>query len=116
MSRELILLLENYDFPGNIRELRAMVFDAVSTHHSGDLSIRAFKSAIDSIPALGNASLKSELLFVDLSTLPTLKQSAELLVDEAMKRAKGKQSLAARLLGISQPALSKRLKKSLKQE
>ena len=116
VSQELILLLENYYFPGNIRELRAMVFDAVSTHQSGDLSVRAFKSVIDSIPALGKSSPKSASMFVNSSTLPTLKQSAELLVDEAMKRAKGNQSLAARLLGISQPALSKRLKKSLEQE
>ncbi|WP_422128155.1 helix-turn-helix domain-containing protein [Vibrio hannami] len=34
----------------------------------------------------------------------------ELLVSEAMERAEGNQSLAARMLGISQPALSKRLK------
>lgn len=43
--------------------------------------------------------------------LPTLKEVADLLVQEAMRRAGGKQSLAARMLGISPPALSKRLKK-----
>ncbi|MEI8664727.1 hypothetical protein P4S81_07085 [Pseudoalteromonas sp. B28] len=31
----LLVLLENYSFPGNIRELRAMAFDAMSTHQSG---------------------------------------------------------------------------------
>ncbi|MEY8197713.1 MAG: sigma-54 dependent transcriptional regulator [Colwellia sp.] len=116
ISRELILLLENYDFPGNIRELRAMAFDAMSTHQSGLLSMKAFKIVTDSMPDFDKSPPKSASLFVDSSTLPTLKQSAELLVDEAMKRAKGNQSLAARLLGISQPALSKRLKKSLEQE
>jgi DNA-binding protein Fis len=34
-----------------------------------------------------------------------------LLVEEAMRRAAGIQSIASRLLGVSQPALSKRLKK-----
>jgi len=33
------------------------------------------------------------------------------LIEEAMRRAGHNQSLAARMLGISQPALSKRLKK-----
>jgi DNA-binding protein Fis len=35
----------------------------------------------------------------------------DLLVEEAMKRAQGNQSLASRLIGVSQPALSKRLNK-----
>ncbi|HXV22616.1 MAG TPA: helix-turn-helix domain-containing protein [Desulfuromonadales bacterium] len=33
-----------------------------------------------------------------------------MLVEEALRRARGNQTLASRLLGISQPALSKRLK------
>jgi DNA-binding NtrC family response regulator len=32
---ELFTLLAVYPFPGNIRELRSMVFDAVSRHHFG---------------------------------------------------------------------------------
>ena len=36
----------------------------------------------------------------------------DLLIAEALKRAEGNQSIASRLIGISQPALSKRLKKS----
>ena len=47
--------------------------------------------------------------------LPTIKEAARLLVAEAMKRGGGNQSLAARMLGITQQALSKRLKKE-KQE
>jgi transcriptional regulator with PAS, ATPase and Fis domain len=43
--------------------------------------------------------------------LPTLKQSCVLLVREAMRRANGNQTQAARLLGISRPALIKRLQK-----
>ena len=43
--------------------------------------------------------------------LPTIKQATDLLVREAMQRANGNQSIAAGMLGISQQALSKRLKK-----
>jgi two-component system nitrogen regulation response regulator GlnG len=43
-----------------------------------------------------------------------LKQVQSLLIDEAMKRAQGNQSLAAGLLGISHQALNKRLQRKPK--
>ncbi len=42
--------------------------------------------------------------------LPTIKQATRMLVEEAMHRSGNNQSTAASLLGISQQALSKRLK------
>ena len=48
--------------------------------------------------------------FPTLERLPTFDEALQLLVEEAMARAGGNQTLASRLLGISQPALSKRLK------
>ena len=49
--------------------------------------------------------------FLCLADLPTLGEASELLVDAALERAQGNQTLAARLLGIAQPSLSKRLKR-----
>lgn len=48
--------------------------------------------------------------FAGFDELPTFSDAAAFLVLEAMERAGGNQTLAARLLGISQQALSKRLK------
>jgi transcriptional regulator with PAS, ATPase and Fis domain len=45
-------------------------------------------------------------------SLPSLTEIGDLLIEEAMLRAKGNQSIASRLVGISQPALSKRIKKA----
>jgi DNA-binding protein Fis len=44
--------------------------------------------------------------------LPTLKQAGLLVIDEAMKRSKGNQAIAALSLGISRQALNKRLRKT----
>jgi DNA-binding protein Fis len=44
--------------------------------------------------------------------LPTLKQTEQLLVSEAMKRASGNQAIAAQMLGITRQALNKRLKQA----
>lgn len=115
---ELAVLLSTYAFPGNVRELRAMVYDALSLHGGGILSMAAFKKAIsqsDEKPAtMGARAEKAEPDGVRVQffePLPTLEQVGDILVDEALARARGNQTIAARLLGISQPALSKRLKK-----
>ncbi len=112
---ELVPLLEAHNFPGNIRELRAMVFDALSRHKSGTMSLNSFKSRIASEGdpkdcGAVNTGKNNSMKFP--ARLPTLKQSADMLIAEAMKRSRGNQSVAAMLLGISQQALSKRLKKS----
>ena len=56
----------------------------------------------------------SQVSFSD--QLPTLKQIEQMLVDEAMKRSNGNQSIAALSLGISRQALNKRLKKAENQK
>jgi DNA-binding NtrC family response regulator len=109
---ELAVLLDNYAFPGNVRELRAMVFDAMSQHRSRTLSMEAFKRDIDQASGGDIPSRhRQRAVFAPDEPLPTLDEVADLLVEEALHRAEGNQSMASRWLGISQPALSKRLKK-----
>ena len=108
--KELAQLLATYSFPGNIRELRAMVYDAVSVHRERILSLDTFIKAIG--PARDQAPVipaPDHNIFSGIERLPTFSEAAELLVSEAMSRSGGNQTIAARLLGISQPALSKRL-------
>ena len=108
---ELALLLANHPFPGNVRELRAMVFNAVSVHNGRKLSMDVFKKAMGGADRLAvEGELQDGARLVFPKRLPTLKEAAELLVREAVLRTKGNQSMAARLLGITQPALSSRLK------
>ena len=113
---QLPMLLNTYHFPGNIREFRAMIFDALSQYSQGILSMEVFRNAIGlSEQCNTNHVAVSEVDDTSLSfpeKLPTLEIVASQLIDEAMTRAQGNQSIAARMLGISQPALSRRLKKS----
>jgi DNA-binding NtrC family response regulator len=106
---ELVGCLAAYAFPGNIRELRAMVFDAVSLHTGRMLSMKSFLEAMGRArPCPADAPPPNP--FAAFDQLPTFAEAARFLVDEALSRSGGNQTLAARLLGISQPALSKRLK------
>jgi len=114
---ELYLLLSTYSFPGNVRELRSLIHDAVSRHQRGKLSMGSFKEAISGkselIPSSDViASDQHPSIFSSIHKLPTLSESAELLVEEALRRATGNQTLAAGMLGITRQALSKRLKKN----
>ena len=110
--KELVVLLSTYHFPGNIRELEAMIYDAVSLHQGKTLSMKSFLDRIDGdqAPEMEPDPVTGNSPFSGLEELPTLQQSAALLIEEAMQRSGGNQSVAARLLGISQPALSKRLR------
>ncbi len=104
-------LLATYGFPGNVRELKAMIFDAVSVHRDRMLSMESFAKAIGSADEGGVTAPPPTLNpFAGFEKLPTFTDAAEFLVEEALNRSGGNQTLAARLLGISQPALSKRLK------
>lgn len=105
---ELLTLLETYDFPGNIRELRSMAFSAVSRQREKMLSIQPFREAMglsEAIPRMPQSS--AAMVFPD--HLPTLKEVTENIIDEALARSKGNQAIAAGILGISPQALSKRL-------
>jgi two-component system nitrogen regulation response regulator GlnG len=108
-------LLNTYSFPGNVRELEALVFDAVARHHGAILSLQSFKEAIADKPRLA-ATEPPEASLMALPAwfpepLPTLKEVEEALLTEALRRADGNQGVAAGLLGISRQALNKRLRR-----
>lgn len=113
---ELIALLSTYYFPGNIRELEAMIFDAAGSHKSGKLSLITFKTYIASKNVgfkKGSVPSENKIQYWHAlgHPMPTLKQAEQILIDEAMRKSQGNQSIAALSLGISRQALNKRLKK-----
>ncbi|MBJ6802572.1 sigma-54-dependent transcriptional regulator [Geomonas propionica] len=114
VPKELPVLLTNYSFPGNVRELRALVYDAMSRHEAHMLSMDTFKRVLgkDQSRPVRLDEQGQRNVFVPTEPLPGMHEVSDLLVAEAMRRAQGNQSIACRLIGVSQPALSKRLKKT----
>ncbi len=114
---ELYILLETYHFPGNIRELKGMVYDAVSRHKGGVLSMETFRERIkrdkDSSPNGSFSTIEQHqknLFFPE--QLPTIKEMEKALIDEALNRSKENQTIAAQMLGLTRSALNKRLNRA----
>ncbi|GAB6145272.1 sigma-54-dependent transcriptional regulator [Desulfocicer niacini] len=115
VEKELLTLLENHPFPGNVRELKTYVYDAVAQCHTGQLSEDTVKDRISSergeIAASFSASSDGFTLASFFGHFPTLAELTEYAIDSALESANYNQSKAAVLLGISKQALSKRLQK-----
>ncbi len=115
VTAELLFRLKNYSFPGNIRELRALVYDAMCRYRQGPLRPSLFASVPDETAAAAKTApvrRNEQPLQLEFPYhLPTIAETTRQLIDEALDRSDGNQSQAARLLGISQQALNQRLKK-----
>ena len=108
---QLLHLLYQYSFPGNIRELDAMVYDAVSTLKGKTLSLQRFHLHINEERghALKSDTVQETLPLPSTGTLPTLREANRSLILEALRRSAGNQSMAAKLLGISRQTLARHL-------
>jgi transcriptional regulator with PAS, ATPase and Fis domain len=113
---ELLTLLSNHHFPGNVRELRALVFDAVARHQSGGvLSMKSFRKAITSKQTTAKRPTDATIEQSDLDgRFLTLKEVEQQHIKLALQRAGDNQGIAATLLGISRPALNRRLAREKK--
>jgi DNA-binding NtrC family response regulator len=108
---ELPRMLERYQFPGNVRELQAMVYDEVALHEKGSLSLIGFREKLGSSASNLASETEQETVTVTFNGFPSIKEAQTLLISEALRIANGNQGTAASLLGISRQALNNRLRR-----
>ena len=104
--------LAGYDFPGNVRELQGLVADAVL---AGGLDAPSVRRALAGrMPAAASPSVPppsaAPLLTPPTSTafpekLPLADAWLDLLMDEALRRARGNKTLAAKMIGVSRQSI-----------
>jgi DNA-binding NtrC family response regulator len=107
-------VLASYSFPGNVRELQSLVHDIVSRSTGNTLSAALFSDYIvahreESQAAMSSMAGSSAGRFSFAEPFPTLREVERVLIEEALARSDGNQTSAARLLGVSQSTLSRRL-------
>ena len=118
--KELITLLASYFFPGNLRELKGMIDNAVARHKGGMLALESFEKSMHR--GAGTSPLPTTAGLDSVSPLPphppvaqrlpTFNEAEAYLVEEALKLAHGNQGIAAKMLGVTRQALNRRLHKA----
>lgn len=104
-----LLLLRN--FPGNVRELKGLVINAVAVSNKGTISFPRSNSPRPASLPTHQSTAEYNALPRPAGRMPTLIEAEEYLIKEALKASNGNQRAAALLLGISRQALNKRLKR-----
>ena len=114
---ELEAMLNLYDFPGNVRELHSLVFDALSRTSGSTLNLTPFRDLVgnNDMPETREPGEVQNLDYDGLVNLfghfPTVKEINDIVFLAALNKADGNQSLASRLLGVNQSTLSRRISK-----
>lgn len=108
---ELFKYLKQHDFPGNVRELQNLIFNAAALSQNGCLSIDVIleKLNINSVEKY----IADDSFHISFENgFPSFHEMEERLINEALKISQNRQSDAAGLLGISRQALNKRLNRN----
>ena len=114
INQHLLDLFAALSFPGNVRELKTYVYDAVAQCQSEELNemdIGSRLSLAQSHRMEEPSSIPKFSLEALFGHFPTLSELAEYAVQNALEAANDNQTMAAMALGISKQALSKRLKR-----
>ncbi|MCF8267850.1 MAG: sigma-54 dependent transcriptional regulator, partial [Ignavibacteriales bacterium] len=122
--KQIHTLLSNYNFPGNIRELEGIIFDAVSRHRTGILSLESIRNKIFEMDPDFNfdgfsqsaTAQEIEKPIILKEKFPSLDEVEVFMIKEALNRADGNQTIASDLLGISRRALNNRLQRKKREE
>lgn len=118
VPEELYDLLSGYNFPGNIRELKGMIEDAVSRSEEGTLEMDTFHQLRTEaepslhLPVTRTEPEKKEKIDIFSQTLPTFREMEMIYLEEALKRSNGNKSKAARLTGLERSTFINKLNKS----
>ena len=103
ISQEVIALLMNYDFPGNVRELENIIERGVALTNSN---------------AIETANLPEDLRELSIKTfrkkegkIPSLEDQETAYIQWVLKEVGGNKTLASQILGIDRVSLWRKLKK-----
>ncbi|MEI6205272.1 MAG: sigma-54 dependent transcriptional regulator [Desulfuromonadales bacterium] len=117
VSLNALSYLLGWSFPGNIRELRALVHDAVARNSGEELTAQSFgdlnrnqkkQATFNNVDAGSETGYSIEAIF---GRFPTISEMEDYLINEALRRTSGNHNMAAAMLGITRQTIANRQKK-----
>jgi DNA-binding NtrC family response regulator len=111
ISSDLILRLTEYAYPGNVRELQAIITHALMCGKK-QLTLEDFPDIPVLSPEQEQTNSAEQILlniFLRMERMPGFNDVKKIMTTAALTKTGGNQTAAARILGISQPALSMRI-------
>ncbi|MDK9719011.1 MAG: sigma-54 dependent transcriptional regulator [Trichlorobacter sp.] len=109
LSTELIPHLRAQAYPGNVRELRGLVLDAMARHQEGLLTCEHFRLSKEMCRNNVQVDSSNHLLSL-FGHFPSFHEIEDYLIDEALVLSSGNHNLAASLLGVTRQTITNRLK------
>jgi two-component system response regulator AtoC len=100
ISSEVLEILSQYPFPGNVRELENIIERSVALSDGSEITTRDLPS---DLRELSMSSLEAQ-------TLMTLEEKERLYIQEVLKKTHNKKNLAAEILGVPRTTLWRKLK------
>jgi transcriptional regulator with PAS, ATPase and Fis domain len=104
-------ILMTHDWPGNVRELsnvleRAIVLDQDGVIQTSDLPLHLQQKTVDGL----SASSKVDQITIPLGM--SLKEIEDLMIQKALAATKGDRAQAAKLLGVNERTIYRRISKN----
>ena len=122
LQPELLEYISRYRFPGNVRELQALIYDVVGRNSGERVTIDAVRGYLQGVSGSAPDAEAADAggdgaevptaagLIRSFGGFPKLKDVESWLIDEALRISGGNQSAAASMLGVSQSTISRRAK------
>ncbi len=98
-------LLQNYAYPGNVRELESTIAHAVILADEDTVRVQDLPDQL----RFGEGA-RPRLPYLDQSAIPTLQEMEQELIERALERLNGNQTEVAKNLGISRSTLWRKMK------
>jgi len=102
ISDEVMRLLMNYPFPGNVRELENLVERGVAMAQDDSIEVSHLPEAMQKMASFSYRKIEGRL--------PTLEEQELEYIRRVLEEVKGNQTAAAQILGINRASLWRKLK------